>query len=460
MADGKLHIRVPGTQPTHIHFDNALPVHVKEFVEGIPALLKAYYKWTDLPENYSYATRNLLDSLKYNKTTDEIFEYIRSVYLREFPLHSETDPRFLMQFAKDFYSQRGTENSLKFLFKVLYNEDVTVTYPSDNIFDTSNATWATPTTIRIINTEGLHRSRGLRIWGETSGASAILENFSIENIDNSSIATCEISGMFNTFEIGEIVRIDLGDISIYSRVLPSLQINIDHPGLGYREGAILKLDNLGDGVGLIAKISGVSNEGEILKVDVMSQGSIYSYDLPTFDMTDPSLFDNTHIVTDEAYVSIEHVPYIVAPGRYVKQKSFTSDVYYLYDGDYYQDFSYVIRSNVPLNRFKDTVKKLVHPVGTKMFAEALVDIILVGSSGFDILYHLSHPDDVNYKNPDHNSSNKFIDVKSIKRSRAFVPHMSGCNIGCSKINTLFVDKTLLEWVGGISFTAQTHFRKL
>ena len=43
------------------------------------------------------------------------------------------------------------------------------------------------------------------------------------------------------------------------------------------------------------------------------------------------------------------------------------------DNDYYQDFSYVVKSSVPVQSYREVLKKLVHPVGLKLFAEFSYD---------------------------------------------------------------------------------------
>ena len=41
---------------------------------------------------------------------------------------------------------------------------------------------------------------------------------------------------------------------------------------------------------------------------------------------------------------------------------------YLYDGDYYQDFSYVINTAITYDRYEDMLRKILHVAGTKAFA--------------------------------------------------------------------------------------------
>ena len=54
-------------------------------------------------------------------------------------------------------------------------------------------------------------------------------------------------------------------------------------------------------------------------------------------------------------------------GRYKKIGGFTSDAKKIYDGYYYQYYSYEVRSSVMLEKYEDMLKNLLHVTGTKYF---------------------------------------------------------------------------------------------
>jgi hypothetical protein len=55
------------------------------------------------------------------------------------------------------------------------------------------------------------------------------------------------------------------------------------------------------------------------------------------------------------------------PGRYTDTKGFLSWNNRIQDNYYYQEFSYVVQINELVNKYRDIIKNLVHPAGTKMF---------------------------------------------------------------------------------------------
>lgn len=59
-------------------------------------------------------------------------------------------------------------------------------------------------------------------------------------------------------------------------------------------------------------------------------------------------------------------------GYYLNTKSFLSDDKYLFDGHYYQDFSYVIRASYTLDKYIDILKSLVHPAGNAVYGDVRI----------------------------------------------------------------------------------------
>ena len=59
------------------------------------------------------------------------------------------------------------------------------------------------------------------------------------------------------------------------------------------------------------------------------------------------------------------------PGRYINDDGHISAYNFLEDRDYYQNFSYVVKVDETINKYRKTIKDLIHPVGMKMFGEYL-----------------------------------------------------------------------------------------
>ena len=57
-------------------------------------------------------------------------------------------------------------------------------------------------------------------------------------------------------------------------------------------------------------------------------------------------------------------------GRFLNEDGFLSVTSKrLQDNNFYQDFSYVIKSSVPVDKWKEVIKRIIHPAGMLLFGE-------------------------------------------------------------------------------------------
>ena len=68
--------------------------------------------------------------------------------------YKKIDVRTAIKSVKDFYSAKGTSFSIAYLFKLLYGEQVTISYPKDQIIKPSSATWSIDTILRATLVSG------------------------------------------------------------------------------------------------------------------------------------------------------------------------------------------------------------------------------------------------------------------------------------------------------------------
>lgn len=119
---------------------------------------------------------------------------------------------------------------------------------------------------------------------------------------------------------------------------------------------------LGAGANLI---SVSSTQGAIERIIIYSGGSGYTSNT-TIDLSASG--DGTA----NAIATVVEGLYSY-PGRYLNDDGHLSSYNFLEDRDYYQIFSYVIRSKVPIAKYRDVLKGLTHPSGTKLFGEYLIE---------------------------------------------------------------------------------------
>ena len=77
-------------------------------------------------------------------------------------------------------------------------------------------------------------------------------------------------------------------------------------------------------------------------------------------------------------------------GYYKTSKGFLSNISKVHDGDYYQEYSYDIMSRLPLDKYADMFKKVMHTAGTRFFGTVVLDTVsntnvTIANSSFEVL---------------------------------------------------------------------------
>jgi hypothetical protein len=62
-------------------------------------------------------------------------------------------------------------------------------------------------------------------------------------------------------------------------------------------------------------------------------------------------------------------------GFYKTSKGFLSNLSKVHDGDYYQEYSYDVMSRLPLEKYADMFKKVMHTAGTRFFGTVVIDTV-------------------------------------------------------------------------------------
>ena len=379
--------------------------------------------------------------------------------------------KFLVKHSREFYQSKGTENSFRYLFRTIYNKEIEIYYPEDDILRASDNNYYQPKIIKILpenNFTGDIKSK--YIYGESSGSYAVVEDYRFERNNNKDVVEIELnfSTINGLFEIGEnlrflddnnnfknigtclslLNRVDVlesstekfkvGDRIIIDRNLKRVQnheiigdleenyiileveknesgklydFEILNSGKGYSLGDKIEIENDGKYLKSIphrflkSYVSDVCVRGSIKKIKVVCEGNGY-IDIPEIisiggreyqegeehnasirivskDVGKPKSikvinsginFSNKDVKIDlngdgNFDLELKFSSCYESAGKFLNNKGYLSDTKVLQDSFYYQKFSYVIKSDISPRDYKDILKRLVHPAGTKFFGE-------------------------------------------------------------------------------------------
>jgi hypothetical protein len=110
--------------------------------------------------------------------------------------------------------------------------------------------------------------------------------------------------------------------------------------------------------------------------------AVLGYDYPE---TFISVLDSGEDESEPAVYIITSEFVARSSGYYNDVSGFTSDRSKIQDNDFYQDYSYVIRSGVTFDQFRDVIYKMTHPAGMKVFSEQLISETIETSADLDSL---------------------------------------------------------------------------
>ena len=224
---------------------NQLPDFIRSEHGMFVTFLEKYYEWMEQSVNPLGAVEQLRNAIDIDTASNEYIESIYSDLLPYFPHGGMlSDKKMFLKHINDFYSRKGTQESLKLAFRAFYGEEAGVYYPKEDILKVSDGKWLLPLALRIDSDDPnfLNIEKTI-LTGLTSKATAIVERV-IRSVDRQlGIEYLEvyISNIQKYFTTGEIVTATYYNdvnlpISVEGRLvgaLSELKINPKYRGLYY-----------------------------------------------------------------------------------------------------------------------------------------------------------------------------------------------------------------------------------
>lgn len=144
-------------------------------------------------------------------------------------------------------------------------------------------------------------------------------------------------------------------------------------------GKILNVQILGGGFNYTripsVTITSVSGTGGVLQANSSKIGGVKEIEITNFGLnySSPPLINLASIGNRNAVATANVSPLAIWAGSWLNNDGFLNDKKYLIDDFYYQDFSYVLRTSVPIESYLNTIKDILHPSGFQLFSELLIE---------------------------------------------------------------------------------------
>lgn len=432
-----------------------LPEFVSSEHEIFVAFIQEYYKYLEQSGNALsflglYEENTDLDTISDPEFTNSFMREFAST----FPKNILIDKSRLLKYIREFYIAKGSENSFRFIFTLLYNSDIEVEYPREFVQSTSNGNYLQENYAYITANNffklNITEAENITVSGDSSGETLIVDDASQGFVGNQRVFVLNLSSYTGTLTHGETVTLTVDNQTVketaYSGINNILvedggtnytiddeitietinsdpgiladakiskmekggftQVTIVNSGAGYSVGDLVyAADQSNDtGFGFVGQVREVDedSDNEILSIEVVNPG--HGYSKPTYAIIKSSTATTEADVTLNGdnigkikeitvtnsgfgYNSPDNININIAntdngsgadltpvlstvfnePARYVDFDDWPSNYNRLTDSYYYQQFSYVITSNVSPDKWKERVKRIAHPAGTIVF---------------------------------------------------------------------------------------------
>ena len=308
------------------------PDFIKEDYGLFVSFVKAYYEFLEQSQSIDLKTIRDIDT-----TLDEYVKYFKKEYASNIP-NILSNNRFVLSNIKDMNLAKGTEEAFRLLFRILFDKEIEMAYPSAQMLRLSDGRWHQNISIFIGVVDGDVGSI-LNKQIEIVTSSGIIHTFVEEyrainiTIDGRDVYEIIVSRkFFGNVQIDDQIRYDG---TFIARIVPTISdIKIKRGGQNFRVGEIYEIGT----TGTILKITKTDNLGAILSAQIIdfSMDEKYADDftyflvskkdiaknlaVPTFNISFPSPTQKDLGLTDKTtgfseFGTINKFDYNVDPGE-------------------------------------------------------------------------------------------------------------------------------------------------
>ena len=428
---------------------NQLPSFIVEDYPRFVAFVEAYYEWLNENGNPEQRIKDHTNALAFEESVDEYVDFMMQEFLTKIPQNVFGNKELFIKWSKKLNLSRGSHESYKFLFRLLFNEQTTEIYlPKENILKPSDGTWVSGQhTILVTNSGDPERFLYKRIFQEkpiyngiVEYAYATVESYRIRYNNGFNLIELYVSNIVGEFESDFLIQDEEGNSEWPIETISGFEI-VD-PGQSYFNGTRLSFTNWDqtftkdvdaeeDGIfdtrcttflqkdqitiivnGYELPISAFEYDGRYITSNQITSGDycVFSISIGYEGYISIGEVDNQGMVTEvqtlDTPIGTQENLSMTAqdsfgsgldvtafsgvireiPGYYLNQKGFLSANMYLQDSNYYQDYSYVIKTEQDIRKYADVVKDVLHPAGFKLFGNVrILDVLnaIIGVSELD-----------------------------------------------------------------------------
>jgi len=243
-----------------------LPEFVRSDHPTFITFLEKYYEYLEQNGKLLDISKNFNRYLDVDHANDQFREKIFEQFISLLSKNVKADRKTLVKYAKSFYRAKGTEKSVRFLIRVLFDKEIDVYYPKNDILKASDGKWFIERSLvvdnlfvnNVSNTTAATNFINHLVIGQTSNATAVVERVE-QYFDRGSLITeLKLTNTKRSFQNGETIYtkfVKNGEEKYLSANLLSgsiFSVDVINGGQGYTVGTQVPVEsNTGSGAQLI-----------------------------------------------------------------------------------------------------------------------------------------------------------------------------------------------------------------
>ena len=253
------------------------PSFYEEEGQNFIAFVKAYYEWAEQQDNFINMSRSIYEIKDIDSTSESFIKYFKNKYILSLPESIIADKKLLVKHILELYRSKGTQRAYELLFRLFFNEEISLYIPSDFLFKPSEALWYVPYYIEVSDHPLLPELVGKKIYSKKEGF-ATVENYFVKIVNNKTINVLTLSGLEGNFNFNEQVYCDdFPEITPENApiIFGSLSsISITNGGSNFKIGDLLNINAGGEGG--IARVAATKEENGKVDFTLVDGGHGFS----------------------------------------------------------------------------------------------------------------------------------------------------------------------------------------
>lgn len=126
------------------------PAIYRENGKELVDMVEQYYRFVEEQPNMGvYNTRRMFEYRDIGTTLASMIVYYKKKYMADLPALDDDVVKFVIKNIMDLYRRKGTESGILLFFRLFFQDDVYVSYPSKYMFKPSDSNWKTGTYLQM-----------------------------------------------------------------------------------------------------------------------------------------------------------------------------------------------------------------------------------------------------------------------------------------------------------------------